>query len=694
MSENSVVPFPASNSSALLKQNGQVKLAMQHKLNQSLLDTSDAKLLKFKPFTAAEFKTAHPDFTAHAAGFSIPYFSLAGKLTRFYRYRYLETTKKGFDAVTNKKALKYGQPPKTVNELYMPPYFDWQEIADEPKIPLVITEGELKSACACKHEIPTIGLGGVWCFKAMRSKLALLPQFDSFSWKDRTVYIAYDSDAITNKDVIMAENALAAALGQLGAIPYIVRLPPAQGGGKQGLDDYIVAEGVDAFKDLIATAEQWGQQRELFKMNEEVLLVRDPGFVLRLDTLQRIPARMFYEVLYANRNYSRVIETADGKPKTVTKNVAQEWLKWPLRAEVERMTYAPGQPKVTNQNEFNTWKGWATEPKKGDIKPWLELMEYLFQHDVQAGIWFQQWLAYPLQHPGTKMFTTAVLWGVHHGTGKSLVGYTMKRIYGENFAELEEQELHNIRNTWAEDKQFIMGEEITGGDKRGMTDRLKGMITREEVTIDQKYIKAYKMPDRINYYFTSNHPDAFFLEDRDRRFFVHEVSGEPKPFEFYKLYSLWLNGHGPAQLFHHLLNLDLTGFDPRAPAPYTESKDEMIRTGRSELGNWVSKLKEDPEGILKIDSVQLPYDLWRTEELVLLYDPMGKTRVTQNAMARELKRAGFTRPAGNIPARTEAGQTRLWAIRNSDKFTKLPLADLGKYYDNERKPKPEKPRKF
>jgi hypothetical protein len=31
----------------------------------------------------------------------------------------------------------------------------------------------------------------------------------------------------------------------------------------------------------------------------------------------------------------------------------------------------------------------------------------------------------------------------------------------------------------------------------------------------------------VNYYLTSNHADALFLEDEDRRFFVHEVMVNP-----------------------------------------------------------------------------------------------------------------------------------------------------------------------
>ena len=32
----------------------------------------------------------------------------------------------------------------------------------DPTVTIIITEGEKKAACACKHGLPTIGLGGVF----------------------------------------------------------------------------------------------------------------------------------------------------------------------------------------------------------------------------------------------------------------------------------------------------------------------------------------------------------------------------------------------------------------------------------------------------------------------------------------------------------------------------------------------------
>lgn len=197
------------------------------------------------------------------------------------------------------------------------------------------------------------------------------------------------------------------------------------------------------------------------------------------------------------------------------------------------------------------------------------------------------------------------------------------------------------------------------------------------------------MPDRINYYFTSNHPDSFFLEDDDRRFFIHEVKGVPLPKSFYNAYEKWMGkdevvGPGIPALFAYLLSLDLSDFDPTGHAPATDAKRDMIDGGRSDLASWVAMLRDDPDTVLRIDQQILKFDLWRAEDLLTLYDPMEKGKVTANGLARELRRAGFQRPCGTLGCRTSQGQVRLWAIRNEGKYDGMGPNELGAAYDAER----------
>lgn len=677
-----------------LKTRDSVQKAMLEKLAQSQLDRNDAKLLRFEPYTAQEIATKHPALSHHKAGFKIPYFDVAGRQTKFFRYRLLESNLTGFAALTDQKPIRYLQPKGTLNELYLPPAIDWEKVNDDVERPLVITEGELKSACATKlGPHPCIGLGGVWCFKSNNARKPLLDDFDQFVWSERTVYIAYDSDAATNPMVVTAENALARELVMRGAHVFIVRVPPGAQGRKRGLDDYIVEMGVEAYTGLLARATEWRAAQELFALNEEVVYVTNPGLIMRLDNLQRMTPRAFVEHAFSTRVYYEEQVKEDGKVKMVERSAPKEWLKWPNRYTASAVTYKPGEGRVTARNELNVWPGWGAEPKRGDVTPWKLLLDFLFGEQFEARKWFEQWCAYPLQYPGTKLYSAAVMWGLKHGTGKSLTGYSLFRIYGKNATEIKDEQLQSQYNEWAENKQFVMGDEITGGDKRGTADRMKSLITQRELRLNPKYVPSYTVPDCINYFFTSNHPDSFFLEDDDRRFFIHEVTGEPLDDSFYRNYEKWMNSpEGVGALFDHLLRLPMEGFEPQMRAPMTRSKAEMVEAGRSDIGTWVAQLRQMPDSVLRMDNVALEFDLWRVEDLLALYDPVGKTRVTANGMARELKRAGFERPAGTSGVYTSMGQVRLWAVRNAAKYRHMKNAELGKAYDNERASRSTKPR--
>lgn len=673
----------ATKSTALAKAPALPEL-FRAKLATSGLDLKDAKLLRFE--AAASAQRFHPTFPPFAA-FKLPYFDLSGKPTKFYRVRYLESTKAGFAAQTDAQDLRYVQLPDQLSEVYLPPFGDWVKIARDPKQPLLIIEGELKAACLSKHLCATLGLGGVWMFKSARHGVPFLPQLEAIDWSGREALVGFDSDAFTNPDVLKALHALCSELAGRGALPKVVRVPPLKPGAKTGLDDYLVARGPKATQQLLDAAEPFGPVAELLALNSEVCYVRDPGLVVVMDDGRKLTPGAFKDHAYANRHY---YEEVAGKHGTglIKKPVAPAWLQWERRFELARVTYKPGHPRI-HEGEYNYWPGWAVEPKRGEVERWRNLLDHLFQRDAASRTYLEQWLAYPVQKPGTKLYTATVLWGREHGTGKTLVGHTLLSIYGRNGAEIEDQHLTSPYNEWAENKQFVLGDEITSNEqskaeKRGIADRLKGMITRQRLRLNPKYVPSFEVPDCINYYFTSNHPDAFFIEDTDRRYFVHQVVPAPLPRSFYVDYVEWLYRKGGASaLFYHLLHVDLTGFDPHGPAPATLAKELMMESGQSELGQWARQLREEPDVLLKLGDAAVPGDLFAARDLYSLFDPEGK-RYSPNALSRELTRAGLQYACGGKTVRTAHGQARLFAVRKAEKWVKASSGEAAAAYEGAR----------
>jgi hypothetical protein len=656
-----------------------IKVLAKEKWESSGLTDEHAAQLKFEVLDGKQVALLGTNFKK-AGALKLPYFDTKGKPTKFYRIRYLESLP-GFSVA---KPQRYAQLAGTLNEVYLPPILNqsWEEILADPNVPIYFTEGELKAAAGCVAGLATVGLGGVDVWRSNKRGIGLLPVLDAAEWNQRSVVIIYDSDASTNENVVRAQRQLARELCARGAMPAIASLPPGADGVKQGLDDFLVAKGPESLMELLQEAPGFPEAEALWEMNEEVAYVRDPGLVVVRGGGQRVSPANFVSHAYANRHYLEIVQTKKGVT-TVKKPLAKRWLEWERRFELEKITYAPGQPQLVDAC-WNTWPGWGVTPRRGDVKPWHDLLDYVFRHeDPAVRRWFERWCAYPLQHPGTKLFCASVLWGTVHGTGKTLVGYTLRNIYGRNAVEIKDQDLRGGFNEWAENKQFVIGDEVTGSDRRAEADRLKGLITQEFIRINAKYVPSFTLPDCVNYYFTSNHPDAFFLEDTDRRFFIHEIIGSPMSAEFYARYDAWLRGDGPAFLFDHLLNLDLGDFNPRAPAITTTAKKQMIVDNKSDLGMWVHLLREDPTAALRPlgDAAAVAVEVVTPDLLFRAYDPEKATNVTINGLARELKRAGFRQVNVGVPVKTSAGLKRMYAIRNVDKWENAKPKEISEHYE-------------
>jgi len=145
------------------------------------------------------------------------------------------------------RLAKYLTAKGATNHLYIPPTYRKKDLLNR-ELPVILTEGEKKALKGAQEfkDFVVIALPGVWCFKAKNSRL--IPDFQRLAWKDRAVYIVYDSDVTTKREVRQAEDTLAGQLDRLGPHVYICRIPSAEDGSKLGLDDYLVRHDVDAFK--------------------------------------------------------------------------------------------------------------------------------------------------------------------------------------------------------------------------------------------------------------------------------------------------------------------------------------------------------------------------------------------------------------------------------------------------------------
>jgi hypothetical protein len=155
------------------------------------------------------------------------------------------------------KVTKYENPYRRPNRLYVPA--GARAALADPTAPLFVTEGCKKALTATQHGFACVSLPGVWNWVAPREtrdgkkvgRKELMPDLAAIPCTRRPVFVVFDSAAATNPDVARAERALAEALGRLGAVVRVVRLPTESDGAKNGLDDFLVRRGPDALRALL-----------------------------------------------------------------------------------------------------------------------------------------------------------------------------------------------------------------------------------------------------------------------------------------------------------------------------------------------------------------------------------------------------------------------------------------------------------
>jgi hypothetical protein len=184
------------------------------------------------------------------------------------------------------------------------PYFTLEAIAaaKEPGRLIAITEGEKKALAASQADVSCIGLCGVFAWQQRREKQEnkpkgdrlLVPELAAIDWVDRPVPILFDTDPRRNPNVNLAGAELVRVLADLGAKPVLINLPvgprDATGvPGKMGVDDFIVAHGEQAFRDLVNEALKGNDGfRDLKDYRKDMARARkdslDVGAAIYLDT--------------------------------------------------------------------------------------------------------------------------------------------------------------------------------------------------------------------------------------------------------------------------------------------------------------------------------------------------------------------------------------------------------------------------
>ena len=355
-------------------------------------------------------------------------------------------------------------------------------------------------------------------------------------------------------------------------------------------------------------------------------------------------------------------------------------LSHPDLVAVDKLTYAPGQPKICKERStksdalldcLNVYFAPDIIPEEGNVSPWVNLVSDILDNDDKAINHVFNWFAHVVQYPGERINHALFIQGLQ-GIGKDSMFLAMRVILGSsNYAHVTLEQVESGFNEWLMGKQLVVFQEMMAAGRRQIYNKLKPVITDDEVQINIKHQPLIRLPNRGNFAFLSNYQYALSIDPSDRRLWVWHSKMRPKEAKYYKDFYSWFNDpKSYTYLMDWLLRRDLSQFNPKAPPPMTRAKETMIRTSASEVEQFLRDAAE-------ANTWPLGYDIVSVTHIGAALRPLY--RVSPNMINEALNHIFGD---SELILRPPFGdkRPRLRVIRNREKWETASLKEVADYY--------------
>lgn len=269
-------------------------------------------------------------------------------------------------------------------------------------------------------------------------------------------------------------------------------------------------------------------------------------------------------------------------------------------------------------------------------------MELLIADPDHRRILFD-WLAYNVQNPGMKIRWAPLFQG-GEGCGKTFFFELMLAVLGHGHAKLvNKASISGSWNEWATGAQVIAIEEIrvVGENKYEIMNKLKELITNNNVPINQRNNDTRTVENTTNYIAFTNFHDALALAHNDRRYFVikailqeeEEIRAIGEQY-FDDLFALLEERPGALRWIfeNHTMSGD---FNPNGRAPHTIFRDQVIEDTSDEVTSMIRRVVGDGEQAL------INNDFIAANVLGAMFDLESVRKPTDQYLGQVLRNMGY-----------------------------------------------------
>jgi len=343
----------------------------------------------------------------------------------------------------------------------------------------------------------------------------------------------------------------------------------------------------------------------------------------------------------------------------LSKNMAKEYLTDQEFQKFETFTFWPGKGRIVDEQmkggkivtALNLWNGVDHKIVEGALcERFNEHLEKVFP-DAAVRNHFLNWVAHLVQHPGKKVMHAFLLQG-REGIGKTYFARVFEKLFGSwNISYVGGTDLRSGYTSFMQSSQLVVVNELYDSARREVASVLKELITDPFYQYKEKFVPSVQLPNRANFFFTTNHDDSIIMGQEDRRYFVYFSPMTPERPEYYR--KLWgsLDDEVPG-IYTLLMSRDLSGFAAEAPPPRTAEKEEMIYMSMPVTDSYINQIRTNRE--------------WPMTSGKFTLKALGETlktkygvKATEHLLGRLLRKYGFVKGS---QVTTDDGRSWIWYI--------------------------------
>ena len=271
-----------------------------------------------------------------------------------------------------------------------------------------------------------------------------------------------------------------------------------------------------------------------------------------------------------------------------------KWLSDPTIRTYEKLCFMPKQQAPAN--EYNIFSGFPVEAVEGDVSVPSNLLRMITGNDDKMYNYVEKWVAWILQKPYEKTGVVLVNQG-SQGVGKDTYFDFVGRMFGTEYFMNTGNAENDVWGRFTDDQQriiFMKFEEATFVSNKTHAEKLKSLITSTIRKFEGKGLKPITLNNYVNLVMTTNQEVPVLLEDSDRRFCCFKASDEKRgDFDYWKMVHTTLNNPATKNAYYyHLMNIDLTGFNPRE-FPKTEYYETIREALAPHHARYFQRIVED-----------------------------------------------------------------------------------------------------